>query len=67
MEYSQAPYTEKFPIRYTVTSKGYVVHTCNKEHYDNLLQQIADKNIEEFTPQQVTKLQMSSFTVIKRG
>lgn len=66
MQYYSRPFTDRFPFQYTVESPAYVLHTCNLADYTRLLEQIKTKDIVEFTPQQVLKLQCSSFTVIKK-
>ena len=67
MNYRAERYTEKFPFRYIVESPLYFVYTTNRRHYIKLLQTIKRKHLNEFTHSQILKLNISSFTCVKRG
>jgi uncharacterized FlaG/YvyC family protein len=67
MKTYKTPNTDKFPFRYTVESNAYIVHTCNEDKYNELVRQIAEKEIIEFSAIQITKLQMAGFTAMKKG
>jgi hypothetical protein len=65
MKTYKTPYTEKFPFRYTIELLGYIVHTTNEDKHNKLIKQITEKDLTSFTPQQVLKLEVAGFTVIR--
>ena len=67
MNYRAERYTEKFPFRYIVETPKYFIYTTNIRHYVKLLQQIKRKGLTELSHSQVLKLNISSFTCVKRG
>lgn len=65
MEYYAEKFTEKYPFRYVVKSPSYFIYTTNKRHFIKLLGRIKRGKVTEFTPPNIQKLSMSSFTCNK--
>lgn len=60
------PFTEKYPFEYEVSVIGYTATTTNKDKWIKLQKQLEEKNIFEFDPKMIAKLQVAGFTVERR-
>lgn len=66
MKTYKRPFTEKFPFMYYIESNAYIVSTVSESKFNEALKQIQEKNITEFTSQQLMKLELAGFNTRKR-
>lgn len=67
MKFYKIAYTDKFPFKYFIESSAYAASITNEQKYNDAVQKIKDAGIIEFTSQQIIKLEMAGFTVMKKA